>query len=110
MSAQEAPSHPIGSRVLYEDDRLRVWELEVEPGDTFPQHHHMLDYVTVALDEGHLEVLDADGSIVRNHRKVGDIQVTRVGQGQIHALRNVGTTRYRNRIIEFKSEFKSSAL
>lgn len=32
----------------------------------------------------------------------GDVQVTKVGSGQTHVLKNVGTAPYRNRIIELK--------
>ena len=32
----------------------------------------------------------------------GDVQVTKVGTGQTHVLKNVGTAPYRNRIIELK--------
>jgi hypothetical protein len=101
MTQQDA-SHAVGSQVLYEDDKVRVWELVVGPGETFPFHHHALDYVTISLDEADLEAHEADGTVRRNHRVPGDVQLTRVGHGQQHELRNVGSTVYRNRIVEFK--------
>ena len=100
---QQTASDQVGSRVVFEDDRVRVWELEVGPGETFPLHHHALDYITVSLDEAELEAHEADGSVRRNHRLPGDVLLTRVGGGQNHELRNVGTTAYRNRIVEFKA-------
>ena len=101
MTQQDA-SHAVGSQVLFEDDKVRVWELVVGPGETFPFHHHTLDYVTISLVEADLEAHEADGTVRRNHRLPGDVQLTRVGRGQQHELRNVGSTVYRNRIVEFK--------
>jgi beta-alanine degradation protein BauB len=96
-------SQPVGSKVLFEDDRVRVWELEVAPGETFPMHFHGLDYVTVSLTEADVEARGPDGSVRGGHRLPGDVQVSHVGAGDSHELRNVGTTVYRNRIVEFKS-------
>jgi beta-alanine degradation protein BauB len=101
MTRQDA-SDAVGSRILFEDEKVRVWELVVGPGETFPFHHHTLDYVTISLDEADLEAHEADGTVRRNHRVPGDVQLTRVGPGQQHELRNVGSSVYRNRIVEFK--------
>ncbi len=101
--SQQHDQPGVGSRVLYENEWVRVWELELGPGETFPRHHHTLKYVTVALGEADLEAHEIDGTVHRNHRTLGDIQVTDVAAGQIHELRNVGKTAYRNRIIEFKT-------
>jgi hypothetical protein len=93
---------PVGDRVMFEDEQVRVWEIEVQPGGRLPLHHHGLDYVTISLTEADLEAHEADGTVRRNHRVPGDVQVTTVGGGQRHELRNVGSTVYRNRLIEFK--------
>lgn len=100
--AQERPTNPVGSKILYEDDVVRIWDATVEPGGTLPVHFHDLDYVTVTLTEGDVEAHEADGTVRAGHRVVGDIQVTKVGTGQEHVLKNTGTTPYRNRIIELK--------
>jgi beta-alanine degradation protein BauB len=99
-----AASHqPVGSRVLFEDDAVRIWELEVGPGETFPMHHHALDYVTVTLTESDVEAHAADGTVRPAHHQVGDFRVAHVGPaGETHELRNVGRGVFRNRIIELK--------
>ena len=74
----------------------------VAPGESLPIHFHDLDYVTVTLTEGDVEVYEADGTVRRGHRVPGDVQVTKVGSGQTHVLKNVGTAPYVNRIIELK--------
>ena len=98
--ADDAASNPVGSKILFEDENVRVWEADVAPGDTLPIHLHDLDYVTVALTEGDVEVYEADGTVRTGHRMPGDVQVTKVGSGQTHVLKNVGTEPYVNRIIE----------
>ena len=101
MTQNEA-LNPVGSKILFEDDHVRVWEAIVAPGETLPIHLHDLDYVTVTLTEGDVEVYEEDGTVRRGHRVPGDVQVTKVGSGQTHVLKNVGTGPYVNRIIELK--------
>lgn len=100
--------HPVGSKILFEDDQVRIWEASVAPGESLPIHLHDLDYVTVALTEGDVEVYEADGTVRKGHRVAGDVQVTKVGAGQTHVLKNVGTGPYVNRIIELKQHGLSS--
>ncbi|MCC6176927.1 MAG: hypothetical protein IT305_16580 [Chloroflexi bacterium] len=100
--AHDEQLSPVGSKVLFEDDHVRVWEAEVMPGESLPIHLHDLDYVTVCLTPGQVEVHEADGTIRRGTRIPGHVQVTKVGSGQKHELKNVGTAPYRNRIIELK--------
>lgn len=100
--AHDEQLHPVGSNILFEDEQVRIWDAEVGPGETLPIHFHDLDYVTVALTEGDVEVYEADGTVRRGHRRPGDVQVTKVGSGQKHVLKNVGSAPYRNRIIELK--------
>lgn len=38
---------PIGDRVLFEDEQIRVWEMVLEPGERSPMHHHEHDYIVV---------------------------------------------------------------
>ena len=39
MSAKYGPK---GTRILFENDQVRVWEIELAPGQTLPMHHHDL--------------------------------------------------------------------
>ena len=34
----------VGTRVIFEDDRVRIWELRLEPGEHSALHHHDHDY------------------------------------------------------------------
>jgi hypothetical protein len=40
----------VGSKLLFENDRVRVWELRLEPGQREALHEHKLDYVMVQIE------------------------------------------------------------
>jgi hypothetical protein len=43
---------PIASRVLYEDDEVRIWDQQIEAGKTLGRHRHEHDYVIVTVRGG----------------------------------------------------------
>ena len=40
----------IATKLLFENDRIRVWEARLEPGEEFPNHMHSYDYVQVFIE------------------------------------------------------------
>lgn len=44
-------SDKVGGRVVYENDRVRVWDDTVEPGETQHLHTHTRPYLAVAIAE-----------------------------------------------------------
>jgi quercetin dioxygenase-like cupin family protein len=92
---------PIGSTILYENDAVRVWAVIVEPGARQPWHRHRLPYLIVPLTGGHIEIEAVDGVIRRPKETVGE--VTWREAGEVHELRNVGSSVYRNILVELKS-------
>ena len=40
----------VGSKLLFENDRVRVWELRLAPGQTEALHEHKHDYVMIQID------------------------------------------------------------
>ena len=50
----------VGSRKIFEDDDVIVWEFELGPGETTPCHTHEHDYVWYVLEGTPLEVFDAN--------------------------------------------------
>ena len=44
---------PVGdpaTRLLFEDDRVRIWDMRLEPGEGSPLHRHEHDYYLVMLE------------------------------------------------------------
>jgi len=35
----------VATRMIYENDEVRVWEMDVAAGERFPHHHHALEYL-----------------------------------------------------------------
>ncbi|MER5624488.1 hypothetical protein [Streptosporangium sp. NPDC002544] len=88
----------IGSKVLSEDDRVRVWHIEVPPGQRLPAHRHTLDYFWTALRDGVSIQHTDDGTTRRVVYRKGDTRhfVFRNGSYLLHDLVNDSDT-----ILEF---------
>src|SRR5258708_32967577 len=54
------PMTQIATRSLFENQEVRVWEMDVAPGETFGLHHHTNDYVLYITSGAHLKVDDKD--------------------------------------------------
>ena len=106
----------VGTRRLYEDERIILWEVELAPGERTPVHTHEHDYVFHVLEGSRLEVFDADGralgafdaptGAVFPLNLVGDELVSADDKGlrapATHSARTAGTGRYRELLVEKK--------
>ena len=104
---QDLALGPIGNRVIFENDLVRVWELAVEPGKSKGLHRHDLPYVIVPLTEGRIEIESIDGRVYRPQEKVGEAIWREAGE--VHDLRNLGNATYRNVLVEIKSQRTGSS-
>ncbi|MCI0834529.1 MAG: hypothetical protein J4N66_07115 [Chloroflexi bacterium] len=91
----------IASVVLFENDRVKIWNLIVEPGESSDWHLHGRDYVTVVVESnGGLDAQFADGTTNKSNNVVGDF--TYHDSHQVHRVVNNTDRRYRNVLIELK--------
>ena len=90
----------VGSYVLFENDHVRVWQNNLEPGESSDWHLHTSNYLFVATEHGNLKVEFNDGASQTTELKVG--QVVMGEKDSIHQLSNVGDKRYTSVIIELK--------
>jgi len=97
----------IGTAEVYENERVKVWDFVLEPGASIPMHTHRRDHVIVVVEGSRLEVEYADGRRGFFEPRPGDVHVGMVDGEDTHDARNVGTTRYRNLIIELKEPRRS---
>jgi quercetin dioxygenase-like cupin family protein len=95
---------PVGSRILFENDTVRVWEISLEAGEHLPVHYHALPYLVVTIEAAHVRVIEHDGRVYDPADVPGDVTFREAGQ--IHELQNISTSRYVNRVIEFKQLHK----
>jgi hypothetical protein len=101
--AARAGSPVIGTAELFENDRVKIWDFVLEAGEAMPLHTHRRDHVIVVVEGGRLEVRDAEGRCRTLEPRAGDWYYGAVAGEDTHDARNVGTTRYRNLIIELKA-------
>jgi quercetin dioxygenase-like cupin family protein len=97
--------HPIGNTVLFENERVRVWQVDLSSGKELPLHQHEVPYLVMHQTDGYLGVADSDGS--RERHVTGD-SFEWHPVGELHALTNLGDARYRNLLIELRTEGKKA--
>jgi predicted metal-dependent enzyme (double-stranded beta helix superfamily) len=92
---------PVGQEILLENDKVRVWHVALNPGESQPLHHHGLPYVVVAVQGAKNVIHTADGQRIEVVEETGGIVFRE--PGQTHMLTNDGDTVYIGRIIELKT-------
>ncbi|MBM84382.1 MAG: hypothetical protein CMJ78_27830 [Planctomycetaceae bacterium] len=101
MNNDEKISSDVGTKLLFENDRVRVWDLQLQPGESTGKHRHETDYLYVCIGGGTLQGVDADG----NNKPVepmndGDVRFRDVDGEDIHEAINIGTQPWRNIVVE----------
>lgn len=96
-------SEYVGSKLLFENDRVRVWDLTLAPGESTGRHRHKEDYLYVVIGGGSLQPVDADGVKGETRQMVdGDVRWRDVEGEDIHEAINTGPGPWRNIIVELK--------
>ena len=98
------PSTNVGTELLFENDVVRVWSMELAPGEDSPFHRHELDYVYVYVTPSKLAYMGEPGRVERL-RDYGDgyVRFTSVGGGIQHQIRNIAETVHRQVLVELKT-------
>jgi hypothetical protein len=111
---EETVMSEVGTRKLFENDRVIVWDFVLEAGEKTTVHTHTHDYVFCVLEAGGGEELfDANDTFLgAGEIKSGETHYVELQGKELvsdfmrypasHALRNSGNTRYREIVIELK--------
>src|SRR5882757_4331498 len=101
--ADRAGNGQVGSWLVSETDRVRVWLLSLKPGERIGFHTHVLDYFWTAVTAGEARSHYGDGRTVEVSYLSGDTQHHRYGLGEfmIHDLENIGETELVFATVEF---------
>ena len=91
----------IATRVIFENDRVRIWNLIVDPGDSSDWHLHQNDYITVAIEGEGLRLELEDGTSSWEEQEPGKLQWH--GDHKVHRVVNTTGTRYKNVLVELLS-------
>ncbi|MEE2754909.1 MAG: hypothetical protein VX910_13065 [Candidatus Latescibacterota bacterium] len=93
----------VGSKLLFENDRVRVWDLILAPGESTGRHRHKEDYLYIVIGGGSLQTVDADGVKGESRPMVdGEVRWRDVEGEDIHEAINTGSEPWRNVIVEMK--------
>jgi hypothetical protein len=103
----------VATSKLLENDKIIVWELVLEPGESTGVHTHQLDYMVHVIEGSTLRATDGNGenasdvpladndtfyfSISGGIAEGGELQTTTT-----HDAKNIGPGRYREIMVEIK--------
>jgi quercetin dioxygenase-like cupin family protein len=96
------PSDQVATELLYENEAVRVWIMDLAPGQESPYHRHRSDYLFVYTTPSLIE-LRIEGQAWRTEQfDDGYAQYVNVGAGVAHQIKNVSDTPHRQVLIELK--------
>ena len=86
------PNGCVGSELVSESERVRVWTIRLAPGQRFGFHRHVLDYFWTAVSGGRGRQRLMDGSTVEYTYQPGETRHENYGPGEfkVHDLENTG--------------------
>jgi len=93
----------VGTCLLSEDDRVRVWVIRLKPGERIGFHRHQLDYFWTAITDGRARSHQQDGSTIETEYFPGETrhESYRTGEFKIHDLENTGSGELVFTTVEF---------
>ena len=100
-AGEEVVLGDVGQEIVFENEHVRVWEVDLEPGEEQAWHRHHHPYLVVAIEAADNRITPLDGGDPRDvHEAPG--QIVYRDWADAHKLTNRGETRYRSRLIELK--------
>lgn len=92
----------VGTRLWFENDAIRVWEVRLRPGERGPFHAHTRRYFWTVVDGGVGRQRTADGAMVTREYAVGDTNYSEHSPEDptVHDFENAGDTDIRFVTVE----------
>jgi mannose-6-phosphate isomerase-like protein (cupin superfamily) len=105
MNEQGSEYGPVATRMIFDNDDVRVWEMDLAPGAVCGLHHHTMDYVLFILSGANVGAQSPGG------RKMMPFPVKAratyfVPAGGIESAHNMGDTRFFEALFELKRPAK----
>ena len=93
----------VGNQLAFENERCRVWHLNLPAGGWLTFHRHVLDYFWSAVTSGVARGYYEDGRIQDVHHYAGETMFFNHGKDEyfVHAIENVGDTHLIFVTVEF---------
>ncbi len=97
---------PVATELLFENDRVRIWEMKLEPGSDGELHRHELDHILVQIDGDRMAVVpDPETRGPYKEYLEADVvpgQYFYIERGGVETARNLGKRSYHEILIELK--------
>ena len=101
----DAPLGGVGTKLLHEDDKVKIWEMKLAPGEDSPAHEHKLEHILIVIDGDKMAAVPHVKSPPGAEYFEADVQPGnwyRQKRGGIEVARNVGTKTFHEILIEIK--------
>jgi hypothetical protein len=94
----------VGQRLLSETDALRIWRIELAPGERVAFHTHVLNYFWTALSPGRSRSTMGDGRVVETAYETSTTKHFTYAKGEkmVHDLENISDTTLAFITVELK--------
>jgi hypothetical protein len=82
----------VGQRVLFENDRVRIWDIDLAAGDRLPFHCHTSTYFWICAEAGRGNQRYPNGKMDTFDFERGEVDFLSIAKGEslIHDLENAG--------------------
>jgi quercetin dioxygenase-like cupin family protein len=99
---EAATNHDVGTMLVYENERIRVWEIKLSPGERGPFHAHVTNYFWTVVEPGRGLQRFSDGTFAVKDYVEGETKFLEhtPDTALIHDLENVGDTMLRFVTVE----------
>jgi hypothetical protein len=101
-----APLGDVATKLLHEDDRVKIWEMKLAPGEESDAHEHHLDHIIVVIEGDkiagipHIRSSGTAANYIEADVHPG--QWFRQQRGGIEVAKNIGEKLFREILIEIK--------
>jgi hypothetical protein len=98
------PNPCVGTALLSETERTRVWIIRLAPGERTGFHRHVLDYFWTSISGGRARQHMQDGTILECTYEPGETRHESYGKGEfkVHDLQNLEGKEMVFMTVEFK--------
>jgi beta-alanine degradation protein BauB len=100
------PMGDVATKIMFENEKVRIWEMRLGPGESSPVHRYDLDYVLVQIDGDRIKGVFEPESAGEYHGEVeADVipgQFIYLTKGGVETAVNSGHKPYYEILIELK--------
>ena len=107
MREDDRPLGDVANRLLFENDLVRVWEMNLAPGERSDRHRHDLPYVLCVLEGSRVDAEIDGGGRVEIPVQRGSVFF--VPSGSTETAINATRERFREILIELKATAPTDA-